>query len=213
MKNLISDNPKLHLIFTIVLILAVLICGYGLYYYWTQHAHSSEKLKEAIVLTQQQAEDVNYLQNKLNLNKQNSEMLVEAILKAQHGQVQPVTHFTIEAPTIQQAAEKVVERINSKDPTLPKEALEKTDNTLVVPNNKKSTETPYDVAVFKSNNYRNWEWSVGYGQHGDDKYIPVAIQRNFSKDAAISYEYHFGGNKGGYEVKYVRKTDKLFIIF
>jgi len=40
----------------------------------------------------------------------------------------------------------------------------------------------------------------------------LELQRNFSKDAAVSYEHHFGG-KPGFEVKYTRKTDKLFILF
>ena len=54
---------------------------------------------------------------------------------------------------------------------------------------------------------------TGYGQHGGDRYIPVELQRNFSKDAAVSVEYHYGGDKKGFEVKYTRKTDKLFGLF
>lgn len=69
------------------------------------------------------------------------------------------------------------------------------------------------MGVFKVNNYRNWEWTVGYGKHGGDHYIPVELQRNFSKDAAVSYEQHFEGEKSGFEIKYTRKTDKLMFIF
>ncbi|MCC5467335.1 hypothetical protein LMF89_18535 [Pelosinus sp. Bkl1] len=119
----------------------------------------------------------------------------------------------MQAPSVQAAAEDVAKRINDRDPTLPPAALEKTDNTIVTTNTNKTPQANYDVAVFKNNNYRNWEWSAGYGQHGGDRYIPVELQRNFSKNAAISYEHHFGGNSSGWEVKYTRKTDKLFIIF
>jgi len=116
---------------------------------------------------------------------------------------------------------------------LPKAALEKTDNTIVssrpltdkekeevkkANEANKGTDKPlvneeFGVGVYKNNNYRNWEWSGGYGQHGGDQYIPIELQRNFSKDAAVSYEHHFGGNSSGWEVKYTRKTDKLFLLF
>jgi hypothetical protein len=59
---------------------------------------------------------------------------------------------------------------------------------------------------------RNWEWSAGYDQHDCDKYVPVELQRNFRKHAAVSYEHHFAGQQG-WEVKYIRKTDKSFILF
>ena len=180
---------------------------------WQKHADTESKLQQAIMLTEQQAQDKNSLQNKLNLSNQNAEMLANFINKAQMGQVQPINQFTVMAPSVQVAAEDVAKRINANDPTLPPQALEKTDNTIVTTNTNKTPQTNYDVAVFKNNNYRNWEWSTGYGQHGGDRYVPVELQRNFSKDAAVSYEHHFGGNQCGWEVKYTRKTDKLFIIF
>ncbi|GMB01089.1 hypothetical protein [Pelosinus sp. IPA-1] len=171
------------------------------------------KHQQALVLNEQQAQDKNVLQNQLDMSKQNAEMLANFIKSAQTGQIQPVTHFTIQAPTVQKASEQVAERINARDSTLPPVALEKTDNTIVVPNTNKTPQANYDVAVFKNNNYRNWEWSTGYGQHGSDRYIPIELQRNFSKDAAVSVEYHVGGREKGYEVKYTRKTDKLFLMF
>lgn len=82
-----------------------------------------------------------------------------------------------------------------------------------MPNLNKIPSSNYDVGVFKVNNYRNWEWSIGYGQHGGDRYIPVELQRNFSKDVTASVEYHFGGRNTGWEVKYTRKTDKLLLLF
>lgn len=196
------------IIFTVVLML----CMAG-YFVWQKHADTEAKLQQANVLTQQQALDKNFLQNKLDINKQNSEMLAAFIANAQTGQVQPVTHFTVQAPNLPAAAEQVANRINTKDPTLPPAALEKTDRTVVVPNTDKTPTSNYDVGVFKVNNYRNWEISAGYGQHGGDRYMPVELQRNFSKDAALSYEHHVRGKEKGWEVKYTRKTDKLFFLF
>jgi hypothetical protein len=171
------------------------------------------KHQQAVVLTEQQAQDINVLQNKLAMSKQNAELLVGVIEKAQGGKVQPINHFIIQAPNIQQATEDVASKINTRDPTLPPAALEKTDHTIVVQNTNKTPAANYDVGVFKVNNYKNWEWSTGYGQHGGDQYIPVALQRNFSKDDAVSAEYHVGGHEKGFEVKYIWKTDKLFWLF
>jgi hypothetical protein len=197
-------------IFLVIVIICVMLAGY---YSWQKHTETEAKLQQAIVLSQQQAQDKNVLQNTLDLSNQNAEMLANFITKAQAGQLQPITQFMVQAPSVQVAAEDVAKRINQNDPTLPPAALEKTDNTIVTTNTNKTAQNPYDVAVFKNNNYRNWEWSAGYGQHGGDRYMPVALQRNFSKDAAVSYEHHFGGNESGWEVKYIRKTDKLFLLF
>jgi hypothetical protein len=201
------------IILSLILFIVILsICAAG-FFAWKKHAETEAKLQQAIVLTQQQATDNNVLQNKLDLSKQNADMLANFVTKAQAGQVQPINHFTVQAPSVQVAAADVAKRINDKDPTLPPAALEKTDNTIVTPNTNKTPQANYDVAVFKNNNYKNWEWSTGYGQHGGDRYIPLELQRNFSKDAAVSVEYHLAGYEKGFEVEYTRKTDKLFLLF
>jgi len=109
--------------------------------------------------------------------------------------------------------QQAFDRINASDPTLPPQALEKTDRTVVVANTNKTPASNYDVGFFKVNNYRAWEWGIGFGKHGGDRYIPVELQQNFSKDAAVSVEYHYGGHDPGWEVKYKLKTDKLFGLF
>jgi len=190
-----------------VIVLALCVAGY---YAWQKHADVAEKLQQATVLNEQQAQDKNVLQNKLDVSKLNAEMLASFIKQAQAGQVQPITNFTIQAPSLPDAAQQVADRINANDPTLPPQALEKTDRTVVVANTNKTPASNYDVGVFKVNTYRNWEVSFGVGVHGGDRYIPVELQRNFSKDAAMSVEYHFEGRKRGFEVKYKLKTDKLF---
>jgi len=211
MFNALTTRGKIILSFILIVVVLVL-CAAG-YFAWQKYSDTADKLQQAMLLTTQQATDKNVLQNKLDENKQNAEMLAIFIKQAQAGQVQPINYFTIQAPDVQQAAQQVANRINAKDPTLPPQAIEKTDNTIVTPNTNKTPQANYDVAVFKNNNYRNWEWSVGYGQHGGDRYIPVELQRNFSKDAAVSIEYHAGGSEKGGEVKYTRKTDKLFLLF
>ena len=124
------------------------------------------------------------------MSQQNAEMLADFIKKAQAGQVQPDNYFTVEAVDLPAAVEQVVEKINAKDPSLPEQALEKSDRTVVVQNTNKTSVSNYDVGVFKVNNYRNWEWSIGYGVEDGSKYVPISLQRNYSKDKALEAEMH-----------------------
>jgi len=201
------------IVLSLILIIIILaLCGAG-YFAWQKYSAIADKLQQAMVLTEQQAQDKNVLQNKLDVSKLNADMLASFIKQAQAGQVQPITNFTIQAPSLPVATQQVADRINANDPTLPPQALEKTDRTVVVANTNKTPASNYDIGVFKVNNNRAWEWAIGFGQHGGDRYIPVELQRNFSKDAAVSVEYHVGGHEKGFEVKYTRKTDKLFGLF
>ncbi len=131
----------------------------------------------------------------------------------------------------------MADRINGWDPTLPPVALEKTDNTIItterlneeqqaaarkgneknVGTDKQKVNEEYGVGVYKNNNYRNWEWSVGYGQQSGEGYIPIGLQRNYSKDKAVVVEVHLDTGRiksvTGWEVKQVWKIDKLFLLF
>jgi hypothetical protein len=49
--------------------------------------------------------------------------------------IQPVSYFTVQAPTVQAAAVDVAKRINDKDPALPPEALADSDRTAVLRRN------------------------------------------------------------------------------
>lgn len=231
----VQNHPK-YSVFIACLIVVLIICA-AAYNTWDNYKNHQAELHQAALLTMQQAQDANVLQNKLEMNKQNAAMFADFVKSVQAGQVQPVTHFTIQAPSAEQAAAQVVSRINANDPTLPPEAVASSDNTTVAPrqltskevedakqknaankdsNASKINET-YGVGVYKNNNYRNWEWSMGYGIHHSDPYIPVGLQRNYSKDRAIAIELHVDPGEviklSGGEVKYVVKTNKLFFLF
>jgi len=221
----------------VVIGIALLIVVAVVCFAWYRDAEKEAMLQKAIVMSQQDAQDKNLLQNNLDVSKQNAEMLASFVSQAQAGKVQPVAHFMVQAPSLAQAGEQVVNRINGRDPTLPAVTLEKTDNTVVTTEklneeqqaaarqvNEKNigTDKPkineeYGVGVYKNNNYRNWEWSIGYGQQNGERYIPIGLQRNYSKDKAVVVEVHLDTGKiknvTGWEVKQVWKTDKLFLIF
>jgi hypothetical protein len=205
MLNELWTKYRPPIISTLVL---VIVIGIG---YWRLSAMDARH-QQAVQMTEKQMQDINVLQNELNLSKQNAAAVKDYFEKALANQVAPVNHFYVAAPTIDQAAGQVTDRINAKDPTLPPAALAPSDRTAVVT---QPTNQQYQVGVYKINTYRNWEWSAGIGVHNGDAYIPIGLQRNYSKDAAIAGEIHLSttGTVNGGELKYVRKTDKLFFIF
>lgn len=203
-----SDIWQKYRWYAVGLVILVLLATVG--YFYLKHGQSEEaRNQQAQIMSEQYVRDVNALQNQLKLSQQNADMLAQFATKAQAGQVQPATYFTVSSPSLPAAAQQVQERINNKDTTLPPAALEKTDRTVVVPN-----DTQYKVDVFKYNGYRNWEWAAGVGWHNGDYYVPIGLQRNYSKDAAVAGEIHTDGKSvNGGELKYIRKTDKLFFMF
>lgn len=187
-------------------------------------------------MTEQQATDKDYLKNELNVNRQNAEMLAAFMGKVQAGQVQPVAHFNVEAPNMEAAIQEVLNRLNTKDKTLPKAALGDADNNIVTPRlltdkekeavaaeNKRREGTDqlkvneeYGIEVVKNNNYRNWYIGTGLGVHKGDSYLPISARRNFSKDAALEAQVHVDNNLqevDGGQLMYKRAVNKLLYFF
>lgn len=224
---------KEYLALGILIIVIIMAVFFG----WHKEAANEARVQKAIVMSHEEAKDKNVLQNTLDMSKQNAQLLANFISQAQEGKVKPVADFMVQAPSIVEATKQVVTRINGRDLTLPATALAKSDNTIVSTEklsdeqqfaarnvNEKSAgldktkvNEEYQVAVYKNNNYRNWEWSIGYGQQNGEGYIPVGLQRNYSKDKAVVVELHLDTYKmkniTGWEVKQVWKTDKLLLVF
>ena len=204
-KNSLWQKYRGPVLIGLAVVMLLAICFFG----YSRISDAESRYQQAVQIAEKHMTDSNALHNELNLRKQNADLLAQFALRAQQGQVQPINHFTVTAPTLPAAAQQIQERINKRDPTLPAAALEKTDRTAVVAN-----ETQQKVDVYKYNGYRNWEWSVGAGLHDGDAYVPIGLQRNYSKDAAVAGEIHTDGKTvNGVELKYIRKTDKLFLLF
>jgi len=163
-----------------------------------------KEVRQAVVLQQEQMEQVQTLSKALHISQMNVKELQAAYdaLKAK----QPVANFTVNAPSLEIAAEQVAERINKQDATLPPATLEKTDRTAVVKN-----DNEYKVDVLKINLDKSWEFSAGVGSHLGDAYIPVGVQRNYAPNRAVAAEVQLAPEdlvKGkiktsGWEVKHV----------
>ena len=168
-----------------MLMLAVffLLISAMLFWFWQRTQQAEEKYRQAVVLQQEQLEQAQELGKALHISQMNAKELqaVYDALKAKP----PVASFTVNAPSLEVAAEQVAERINKQDATLPPAALEKTDRTAVVKN-----DTEYKVDVLKINMDKAWEISAGVGNYRGDAYIPLGVQRNYAPNKAVAAEVH-----------------------
>ena len=188
----------------IVLAVSFLLISAMLFWLWQRTQQAEEKYRQAVVLQQEQLEQAQELGKALHISQMNAKELQAAYdaLKAKP----PVASFSVNAPSLEVAAEQVAERINKQDTTLPPAALEKTDRTAVVKN-----DNEYKVDVLKINLDKAWEVSAGVGSHRGDAYIPIGLQRNYDRNKAVVAEVHLVPEdlvKGkiktsGWEVKHV----------
>ena len=80
------------------------------------------------------------------------------------------------------------EKIEQKDPTLPPEALEKTDKTIIAeqPENK-----DYQVGVYKINLSKRWSIGTGLGQLDNKTYVPISFERLYKNNKSIEVQGNF----------------------
>ena len=186
------------------LIVFFLVISVVLFWLWQRAQQAEEQHRQAVVLQEEQLEQAQLLRRALSISQMNAKELQAAYeeLKAKP----PVASFTVNAPSLEVAAEQVAERINNQDATLPPAALEKTDRTAVVRN-----ESQYKVDVLKINLDKSWEISAGVGNHRGDTYMPVGVQRNYAPNKAVAAEVHLVPEElargkiktSGWEVKHV----------
>lgn len=137
------------------------------------HAHTQDSLRQAQEMTEEQARDAETLRERLRISEGQAQQLARAVERAQEGKVQPVTHVTVTAPTVERAAAQVQERINHNDKTLPPAALEKTDRTVVAP---QPENKDYQVGVYKINLNKTRKIKAGVTQVDGHTYWTTGLQ-------------------------------------
>ena len=170
----------------IIVVTIMIIIIYFLFQLMKDNALLKEELaKKPVVLTQEQAKDPNYLRNELNMDKQAAEKTTVIIEKAQQGQIQPQGTVVVQAPTVEKAVERVYEKIETKDPTMAPEALEKSDRTIVAP---QPENEEYKVGVYKINLQKKNSIGIGVGRMDGKTYIPVSYERMYAKNKSIEIQ-------------------------
>ena len=185
MKRIKGMSRKSRLMAVLFVCLAIILCVLLL----GSCKHDSEKTQEEpLVLTPEEAVNENVLENKLDMNRSNARETASYIRDAQIGLRRPQSLYNERNDGGGSVTYTVQEKLARNDTALPKEALAKTDATIVAeqPENK---DVP--VGIYKINNYRNWELGVGMGVHDGKTYIPVSLQRNYSKSHSVAVELHY----------------------
>lgn len=189
-----------------ILIIIILLCvSVYLYYSINNQKRMEEELKQAQELTSEQAQSIEYLKNELNMKESDAKETVTIIKEAQNNQIPPTTSITIQAPSPQDAVEKVTEDINNKEEYLPKEALEDTDKTIV---SEQPENEDYQVGVYKINTYRNWGVGTGIGTNNNDVYIPITVSRQYKKDKSIDFQVNLDPNNNNMKINGVQVVHK-----
>lgn len=167
---MIEKITRKQIIIAVLCVLVLIVVGALVYCY---HAHTQETLRQAQVMTEEQARDADTLRERLRISEGQAQQLARAVERAQEGKVQPVAHVTVTAPTVERAAAQVQERINKHDTTLPAEALEKTDRTVVAP---QPDNKGYQVGVYKINLDKRRKIKAGVTQIDSRTYWSAGLQ-------------------------------------
>ena len=155
-----DENKKNILTITILLCCIAAVAGiiYG---------HEKSLKERAKIVRPEELKKTDTIQKTLSIDKDNAERLKEKIPASQ-----PNVTYYITSPSVERAAEETKERINNNDESLPKIAAEKTDRTVVTPNEEKQK-----VDVYKINLNKNHKVKAGVMTTGDKTYYGVGYQQ------------------------------------
>lgn len=163
-----------------------------IYFLFQEREALQDRLDKAEQVTAEQAQDIDYMQEKLDTNKEQTKETITIIKEAQQNQIPPTTHITVQAPSLPDAVQQTTERIQEQDPTLPPEALEETDKTIVAP---QPENKEYQVGVYKIDLQKDWSVGTGLGVHNGDVYVPVSVSRQYDNNKAVEVQVNLDPSK------------------
>lgn len=193
-NNFISNHYKAILI-SIFMIIFLSLFAY-LCIRVDRYLQHQEEVKQPTVMTPQQATDPNYLQNTKDMSKDDVAKTTAIIERAQQGYTQPSSSMTVISTSPTEAAKQVQERIIEQDPTVPKEALDKSDRTIVAP---QPENKDYQVGVYKINLSKRWSIGTGIGTLDGQTYIPITAERLYKNDRSIEIQGNFNTAKNKFD--------------
>lgn len=155
-----DENKKKILTITILLCCIATIAG-------ILYGHEKALKERAKIVRPEELKNTDTIQKTLSIDKDNAERLKEKIPASQ-----PNVTYYITSPSVESAAEETKERINRNDESLPRVATEKTDRTVVTPNEEKQK-----VDVYKINLNKAHKIKAGVMTTGDKTYYGVGYQQ------------------------------------
>lgn len=137
-----NDNKKrLILIASGILLIGAAV---GIFY------SCSRKKSDPIVMPKEETTDTQTVKKQLNVSQDAAEKITREIRYIQSGDTKPNVTYYVTAPTVETAAEKVVADIKDGQPTVPKEATQKSDRTVVTADKDKQKVDVYKINLNKA---------------------------------------------------------------
>ena len=110
----------------------------------------SRRKSEPIVMPQEQTTDTQAVKKQLGVSQNTAEKITKEIHYIQTGETQPSVTYYVTAPTAETAAEQVAKDIKEGQPTVPKEAAQKSDRTVVTADKEKQKVDVYKINLAKT---------------------------------------------------------------
>lgn len=178
--NFIKTHKKAVVISAVLAFILIVLM-----YLYLQDKKTVSEPVNAVKIESTNIKDNDTLQKYLDVNKQEANDIIYKIDEIEQGKIEPVATTTIKSENLESATNEVVDKINNQDASFPKEALEKTDKTIVTDNPNQD----YDIGVYKIDLEKDYKlkvgqtiykneinWAVGYEHkkleviiHGQDK--------------------------------------------
>ena len=134
--QIIKEHYKLAVAITLCFFVAIV--GVVIYHY------KHNQLEKPVVITQQQAKSPIELSKSIHVTEKQAQEVFSI-----KERTQPIATYYTQAPTVEQAAEKVKKDIAHSNPNLPKAATEKSDRTAVVANTDEQKVDVYKIKLDK----------------------------------------------------------------
>lgn len=165
-------------VITVVVVLAIA----GLLYY------DESKKSKPVVMTHQEAANPETVEKKVHVTPTESRIITREIERS--ADTPPTVTYYVQAPTVQKAAEDTAKQLKSKDKSLPVKALEKSDRTIVTPD-----EQLNKVDVYKINLRKAHKLKAGVSYIYDKSYFTAGYQAG--RWEGLAYFDWQGKPKGG----------------
>jgi len=163
-----SEIFREHWKFWLSILLAIAFFVTGLIVY--MH-HEEKRVESPKIVKYEDSTNPEVLSKTIRVDSGTSREITRKIERIHDGDVRPVVTYTVEAPTIEAAATETAKNIEQKDTRLPKQAVEKTDRTVITPDPNKQT-----VDVYKINLRNNHKIKVGVLQADGKTYGGAGYQ-------------------------------------
>lgn len=178
-----SDYESKGIVLGMAILAVLAVAGKAVYQIDQDKARHEPK-----VLTQEQVKQPDTVAREIHVTQPAAQTIVREIEKSS-GSTPSVTYY-VTAPTVEKAAENTAKQLEDKDKSLPAKALEKSDRTIVAPDEKLNK-----VDVYKINLRKAHKVKTGVSYVYDRSYITAGYQAG--RWEGLAYFDWNGTPKGG----------------